>query len=154
MRRKEKEITEKQQIIDIIKQSIVCQIAFHDDEYPYILPFNYGYFDNSLYIHSALSGKKLELIKRNNKVAFTISLPYEIQTGPLSCDWTTNYKSVIGFGSIEILTTHEEKIRGLDIIMAQHGKIENNTYNENALKRMLILRLNIESLTGKQSGEF
>ena len=154
MRRKDKEITDRKIIEEIISKSIVCRVAMFDEEYPYILPFNYGYHQNALYIHSALKGKKLDLIKKNNKVAFVIELPYEIITGEKSCDWTTKYKSVVGFGKIEILTSEEEKRNGLDIIMAQHGKSEGNNYSDKSIIPMLILKLTIESVTGKQSGEF
>lgn len=154
MRRKDKEITDRKIIDEIISKSIVCRVAMFDEEYPYILPFNYGYHQNALYIHSALKGKKLDLIKKNNKVAFVIELPHEIITGERSCDWTTKYKSVVGFGKVEILTSEEEKRNGLDIIMAQHGKPEGNNYSDKSIIPMLILKLTIESVTGKQSGEF
>ena len=57
MRRKDREITDKQAIYDIIKKCDVCRIAFFDETFPYIVPLNFGVtFENdtfSFYFHGA-----------------------------------------------------------------------------------------------------
>jgi hypothetical protein len=58
---------------------------------------------------------------------------------------------LIGYGTIDIITDSEQKKRGLDIIMTQHGKTMNNVYKEEQVENLVILKLTIERVTGKQS---
>lgn len=150
MRRKEKEIKDQTGIEKILTSAIICRVAFHDYPYPYIVPMNYGYDNGNLYFHCAQEGKKIDLIKRNNKVCFEIEMSHEIITSEVSCKWSTKYQSLIGYGEIKIISETEEKKKGLDFIMVQHGKKE-NLYNENAVKKVGVLKLKITSVTGKQS---
>ena len=153
MRKKEREIKDPAIINEILTKSLICRIAMNDNEYPYIIPVNYGYSENALYFHSAIAGKKIDLLKKNNKVGFEIEYSHKIITGEKSCDWTTHYRSIIGYGKVEIVETIEEKKQGLDIIMKQHGKQE-NSYSEKLFSRFLVLKINIERLTGKQAGNW
>ena len=154
MRRKEQEIKDKKVIKEILTESKICRIAIMDKNIPYIIPMNYGYSNNCLYMHSAPSGKKIDLLKHSNKVCFEIDYASEIIKNDLSCDWLTKYRSLIGSGTIEIITDTEQKKQGLNILMAQHGKTKNNVYKEEQVKKIVILKLKIEQLTGKQLGDW
>jgi len=59
MRRKEREITDQQIIDKILSESIICRLALYDEEFPYIVPMDFGYADNALFFHCAREGKKL-----------------------------------------------------------------------------------------------
>ncbi len=154
MRRKDKEVKTFDTILDIITKSNIIRIAINDGEYPYIIPFNYGYYENSFFIHSAKKGKKIDLLKINNKVGFEIDFLNQIITHEISCEWTTKYQSIIGSGTIEIQDSLDDIISGLDIIMKHHGKEGENRYNEANLKNIVILKLSPISMTAKQSGEW
>jgi len=154
MRRLDKEITDNIIIDEILTKSKICRVAFFDSEFPYIVPFNYAYFDDELLFHSAKSGKKIDLIKKNNNVCFEIEYYSQIIEDEQSCKWTTKYRSVIGFGEIDVLTNRDEKIRGLDAIMSHYGRTEGLIYNEKHLENIAILRLKIMKLSGKQSGDW
>ncbi len=153
MRRKDKEITDKNIIEEILTKSKICRIALTDGEMPYIVPLNFGFSDNCLYFHSASSGRKIDLIQKGGKVCFEIEQESEIIRREVACDWTARYRSVIGYGTIEILTSREDKIHGLDIIMKHYGKTD-NAYLEGNVSRMVILKLTIEEISGKQSGDW
>jgi len=150
--KKDKEVTDKQVIEEILTKSEICRIAIHDTEYPYIVPLNYGYCDNTLYFHSATTGKKLDLIRINNKVCFEIEYSSQIIQHEESCKWTTNYLSLIGFGEIEIIDDTFDKKKGLDIIMSHYGKTTNNVYNDTQINNLVIFKLPITGLTAKRSG--
>jgi len=150
VRRKNKEITDKAVLHEILRNSEVCRIAFFDDEYPYIVPMNYGYKDDCLFFHCAPEGRKLDLIRKNNNVGFEIEHSHEIIKDDLSCKWTTKYRSIIGVGEIEIITNKTGKREGLDCIMKQHGKTDNE-YNNSALDFIVVLKLHIKNMSGKQS---
>jgi nitroimidazol reductase NimA-like FMN-containing flavoprotein (pyridoxamine 5'-phosphate oxidase superfamily) len=153
MRRKDKKIENQAIINEILEKSQICRLAFFDEEYPYVVPMNYGYQDNTLFFHCATHGKKIDLIKKNNKVAFEITSFHEIIKKEVSCDWSTKYRSIMGIGEIEIITEAEEKKKGLDIIMKQHGRAM-NSYDDKSVKRVLVLKLPIQDLSAKQSGDW
>ena len=153
MRRKDKEITDNRIIEEILSKSGICRIAIMDKDAPYIVPLNYGYRDNYIYFHSASHGRKIELLKVNNKVCFEIEYSHEIIIKEFSCEWTSKYRSVIGYGTIEMVSDKAEIKSGLDIIMAHYGRIE-NTYEEKNLQRIVLLKLKIDSISGKQSGDW
>ena len=150
MRRTEKEIVNKKTIEKILSKSQICRIALFDDEYPYVFPVNYGYKNNSIYVHCAHEGKKINLIKKNNKACFEIEDSVKIIEDDISCNWTTKYRSVIGYGEIDFVADFEGKTEGLDVIMNQHGKL-GNSYGKKPIDRVMILKLNIKSVTAKQS---
>ena len=150
MRRKDKEIAGKSEIESIIRKSLVCRLGLVDDGSPYIVPLCFGYKDNSLHFHSAKAGRKIEILKRNNEVCFEFDDNLEVQAGEAACDWGMMYRSVIGYGRASFIEDPEEKRKALDIIMAKYadGAFE---YSEKALGKALVIRVEIESMTGKKS---
>ena len=154
MRKANQEITDKLILEDILKQANICRLAMIDKELPYILPFNYGYHENCIYIHSAPAGKKIELLKVNQLVCFEVEQVAEIITNEIACKWSTLYRSVVGYGNVEIITDFEEKKHGLEIIMKQHGATGKLEFNKNEVEFIVILKLTISTMTGKQSSNW
>lgn len=68
MRRKDREVTEMEEIQQIFDECKVCRIGIMDENGPYIVPVNYGYVREEgkviLYIHGAREGKKIDLIRK------------------------------------------------------------------------------------------
>jgi hypothetical protein len=95
-------------------------------------------------------GKKIDLLKRNPKVGFEIEGGHDLYTHEISCRWTTHYQSIIGQGTLELISDFDGKKAGLDIIMEHHGKMDNH-YNDKAIEQVQILKLSIDSLSGKHS---
>jgi nitroimidazol reductase NimA-like FMN-containing flavoprotein (pyridoxamine 5'-phosphate oxidase superfamily) len=151
MRKSNQEIKDPAILDQILSKAVICRIAMMDGDLPYIVPFNFGYRDGCIYIHSAPEGKKIELIRKNSQVCFEVEDRVEILKGEKACDWSTRYRSVVGYGTMEILSDAGSKQEGLEIIMAQHGAPELIEFDPGNLKRMVILKLIIGSITGKQS---
>ena len=78
MRRSDREIKNKQEMLDVMRKCDVCRLAFHDGDYPYIVPLNFGLSVTGdtveLIFHSALEGHKVDLIRRNNRASFEMEL--------------------------------------------------------------------------------
>jgi len=83
-----------------------------------------------------------------------MELEHEILTGKKACNWTTKYRSIIGYGHISIVSEKSSKIEGLDIIMSKYGGPERNIYSDKSLKETVLLIIEIDTLTGKQSGKW
>lgn len=154
MRKARQEIRDQLTLEEILRGAIICRMAMMDGDLPYIIPFNYGYNKACLYIHSAPDGKKIDLLRKNKRVCFEVEDTIEITTGDKACDWSTRYRSVVGYGNVEILSDEASKQQGLEVIMAQHGAPELVEFNPKNINRMVILKLTITSMSGKQSSNW
>lgn len=155
MRRKDKEIIDINEKIKIINQNKVCRLGLSENNNPYIVPLNYGYsFENNvllLYFHSAADGKKLDIIKKNNKACFEIDCDCALIDAEKACNYGYAYKSIIGFGEIIILETTEEKIKGLDKMMRHQTEKEiQYNFDEQELKKVTVYKMIVNEFTGKQ----
>jgi len=151
MRRKEKEITDKTAMESIILKSSVCRLAMSEEDRPYIVPLCFGYVDDTLYFHSAREGRKLDILKNNNKVCFEFDIDHEIVEADDACKWTMKYQSVIGVGKGSIIEDLESKRKALTIIM-QHYSRNFYEYPDKTVKKIVIIKVEIEHMTGKKSG--
>ena len=154
MRKSRQEIKDHAVLEEILSGAEICRLSMLDKDLPYIIPVNYGYRDGHIYIHSAPEGKKIELLKNNSLICFEVEDTVQIVKGEEACDWTTRYRSVVGYATVEILSSEKGKQEGLEVIMAQHGAPELISFDEKNLKRMVILKLRITSLSGKQSSNW
>lgn len=151
MRRKDREIKNLPEIEAVIRQSKVCRLAMCDNGIPYIVPLCFGYKDQILYFHSAKQGKKIEIISKNNQVCVEFDIDHEITTGKKACDWSMTYSSAIAFGVASLVDNTEEKQQALDIIMKQYGFQGEFEYSKSSLEKTLIIKVEINHLTGKRS---
>lgn len=154
MRRNDKEIKDRKCIEQILKKATVCRIALCDKSKPYIVPMNFGFKDNTLYLHSAREGQKIDLMMKNNNICFEVDIGTEVLTSDNACSWGMKYYSVIGFGKAHFIETEEEKINILDIIMQKYNHNANKSfeYSKSALDKTTLIKVEIENLTGKKSG--
>ena len=152
MRRKDREITDMKEILKIIGKCEVCRLALFDEEHPYIIPLNFGfsYEDErlKLYFHGAKEGKKLDLIKRNPKAAFEMDCSHELVTGPEACDYSMNYESVCGNGTITLLDQSNTEF-ALRRLMKQYTDDADLKFNEAHLNAVAVFELSVENITGK-----
>lgn len=155
MRRKDREIINIDDKIKIINKCKVCRLGLSENDKPYIIPLNYGYsFENNiliLYFHSATEGKKIDIIKNNNKACFEIDCDNKLIEAEKACNYGYAFKSIIGFGEILMVETNEEKSNGLNKIMKhQTGKDVTYNFNDTMLKNVAIYKFIVEEFTGKE----
>ncbi len=90
-----------------------------DYGYPYGVPINYAYVDGKLYFHSTSNeSHKLDAIRQNSKVCFTVIAKHDVVLDELS----TNYESVIVFGTARILYEPSEKAEAMSKMMSVLGR--------------------------------
>lgn len=153
MRRKDREIKNSDDINKILSEGKIIHIALNDDDFPYIVPLNYGYeYDGgkiSFYFHSAKQGRKLELINKNPKAAFEIECGGEIALGgDTPCNYTTRYLSVAGKGTVFQMEDLSEKIKGMNLIMKNLTGRE-FSFTEEMLSNVSVFKLEAESFSAK-----
>lgn len=153
MRRKDREVSNINDIIDIIGRCEVCRLAFFDEEYPYIVPLNFGHsYDGTtleFYFHGANAGKKLELLNENNKVGFELDCSLKLIANEDACEYSMEYESVCGNGTV-ILLDESEKAFALQQLMKQYVKDKEFQFNEKVLNSVAVFKLVVNSISGKR----
>jgi len=150
MRRQERQIRDEQEIRKILEMGLVCRLGLYDGQYPYVVPMNYGYRDNRIYFHCAGEGRKIDILKKNDRVCIEVDVDSRVVQGQQPCRWTMKYRSVIGFGRARIIDDEREKKAGLDVIMAHYGG-SGGEYDEKPLRLTTVIEVILERMTGKQS---
>ncbi len=151
MRRKEKEIVDRAELENVIREASVCRMGLCDGGIPYVVPLCFGYTADTFYFHCAAEGRKLEILERNPEVCLELEAEAGLKPGAKACDWGMTYRSVIGFGRAERVEPPEGKRRALDLIMARYASGAFD-YSEAALEKTVILKVAVRSMTGKRSG--
>ncbi len=153
MRRNDREIRDFDEILEVMKKCDVCRIAMHGDEYPYMVPVNFGMAVEgqqiTLYFHGAQTGMKYDLLSRNNKVCFEMDCGHLLFTEMEKGQCTMCYESVIGFGIVEDVP-QEQKKEALDLLVEHYPVPAGFHYNEEVVQHTRVLKLTVESLTGKR----
>ncbi|HKK41033.1 MAG TPA: pyridoxamine 5'-phosphate oxidase family protein [Bacteroidales bacterium] len=153
MRRKDREISNISDIESVIKSCDVCRIAFANDNIPYIVTMNFGFSGGEtpyIYFHGASSGRKFDMLRRNNYVCFEMDTDHELYGGETGCDWGMNFRSVVGYGYITIVEDPVERKKGLDHIMHHYTGRKDFRYDEKTMRGTCVLKLSVMEMTGKK----
>jgi uncharacterized protein len=151
---KNRSLASQQEIDEIIKKCQVCHIAMADTAgIPYVIPMNFGYRDGVIYLHSSRHGKKIDILKSNPKICIAFSTDYHLryQHEDVACSYSMKYRSVLAHGRVEFVEDPEEKIRHLDIVMAQYSTREFK-FNPPALREVCCYKVVVEKFEGRVYG--
>ncbi len=147
-------IDSKAEMDKIIASCQVCYVGMTDLQgFPYVVPFNFGYDGEYIWLHSAKEGMKMDYMRNNPHVCVAFSTGHELyfQHEKVACSYGMKYKSVLVFGSIEWIDDHEKKIIGLNHVMKNYTSGD-FSYSKPAVENVAVYRLRIEKMTGKKRG--
>lgn len=153
MRKREREITDIQEIRSILDTCKILHLGLSDEGQPYVVPLNYGYvLENdalTFYLHGATEGYKYDVIRKNPKVSFAMecdAVPFE---GKVACQYGMSYRSLMGMGTAEIVTDIDEKQHGLSILMkSQTGKYFE--FNEKLVSIVNVIKITVDNYSAKK----
>ncbi len=151
MNKKDREVTDFEEITEIINSCDTLRLGINNGEYPYVVPLSFGFeaVDDQIvfYTHSAKKGLKLELIKKNPKVCVEIDgMNGYVETAR---GVTTDYRSFIGFGTAEI-ADYADTVKGLDLLL-KHCNIAGYSAGECAkLGITTVLKITVDKYTAKR----
>lgn len=154
MTRREREITERTEILDILDRSMIVHLGLVDGDEAYVVPMNYGYTMDedgklTLYLHGATQGRKLDLMRKNPKVFLEMECDIKQFEGDVACRYGMAYKSLMGRGIAEIVEDPKEKMKCLSLFMkTQTGK--DFEFNEKLVKVVSIIRIGVIEYTAKR----
>jgi hypothetical protein len=149
MRRKEWAIKDREAIDAIIRESRLCRLGLTDGTQPYVVPLFFGYDGEALYLHGAPVGRKIDILRLNNRVCVEFDLLGALRPSEEACRWSAGYRSVIGFGTAELVEGPDAKRAMLALIMAQYSK-EAYSFPDETLHRTTVIKVSIETITGKR----
>ena len=150
--KRERQVTDPEQIRHILDTGKVLHLGLAVDNEPYVVPMNYGYTMEDgnlvLYLHSALQGKKLDMMRANPRVFFEIDcdlMPFE---GRVPCQYGLVYSSIMGRGTARIVEDVEEKKQAMTILMkTQTGK--DFTFEDRLVSIVAVIRIDVAEYTAK-----
>jgi len=152
MTKRERQVTDEKQILAIMDAGKVLHLGLAVDNEPYVVPMNYGYVCEdgkmTLYLHSAVRGKKLDMIRANPKVFFEIDCDWVPFEGELPCQYGLAYSSVMGKGIARIVEDVEEKKKAMSILMkTQTGK--DFSFEDRLVSIVAVIRIDVAEYTAK-----
>ncbi len=150
--RREREVTDINEILRILNKSKIIHIGLVDGDEPYVVPMNYGYTyeDEKLtfYLHCATEGKKLDVIRKNPKVFFSIESDIEPFSGQVACQYGTSYSSVMGKGIAHIKEEPRDKMKYLSLFMKTQTGLDFE-FNERLVSAVTIIKIDVTEFTAK-----
>lgn len=154
MRRKDREVTDLLKMIEIMKSCDCCRLGLVDENEAYIVPMNFGFdiINNQiiLYFHCTNEGRKIDLLPRQSVVSFEMDTKHKLIEGKLGCDFSYLYQCIMGTGTLDIVSNTNEKIDGLQKIMAHYTNKIQWEFNEKIVDMIKVLKLSVRTWSCKE----
>ena len=154
MRRSDREVKDVNEKLEILENCEVVRLALSDDGQPYVFPLYFGYEMTerglTLYFHSAMSGRKVDIIKANPRACFECDRFFRTVEDSVPCKWTAEHESLIGFGTVTVIETSGEKKKAMDSIMHRYGYEGAPVYNEELFAKTMFYKMEVSEFTGKR----
>ena len=152
MTKRERQITDEAKIQEILDAAKVLRLGLAVDNEPYVVPMNYGCARKEgklvLYLHSAVRGKKLDMIRANPRVFFELDCDLTPFEGDKPCQYGLAYSSVMGRGKATIVEDVQEKMDAMTVLMkTQTGK--DFSFDERLVSIVAVIRIDVEEYTAK-----
>ena len=152
MRRKRQQLSQEESVAILQKSTSGTLALLGDDGYPYAVPMSYVYNEGKLYFHSALTGHKIDAIRKCDKASFCVIEQDDVQPEK----YTTFFRSVIVFGRIHIIEDEHGRLETARMLGNRYNPHQDGALQkeiESGLSRMQMIRFDIEHLTGKEAIE-
>lgn len=149
--RRFKQLLPAEEVERILRNGKYCVMAVSgDDGYPYAVPVNYAYDGISIYIHSAAQGHKIDALRRNSKCSLCVVDKDDV----IPEEFTSYFRSVIAFGTACFVESTDEKIAALRLLGGKYSPgIDPEAEIYRFIKTVCIIRIDIDSVTGKEAIE-
>jgi len=152
MTKRELQITDENQIRHILDTAKVLHLGLAVDNEPYVVPMNYGYvMENGrlvLYLHSAVRGRKLDMMRANPTVFFEMDCDWMPFEGEKPCQYGLAYSSVMGRGTATIVEDVSEKMKAMSALMKTQTQ-KDFEFNDRLVSIVAVIRIDVAEYTAK-----
>ena len=152
MRRDEREVKNKDEIIDILRRADTIRLGLNSDSHPYVVPLSFG-LDASggvvkIYFHGAKEGYKHDLIQKDGRCCVEADIFHRYTENEMS----VYYESFIGFGTVTIING-EEAVKGIELLLEHCGYAGFEYDHEYLNEKTEVFKITLDSFTGKRQLE-
>ena len=135
---------------EILREGFYGRLATAVDGKPYIVPVNYAYVAEKIFIHCNIKGRKLDNIRSNPNVCFEVSEPHKLYKDRKPCNFGVRFSSVLVFGSAEIVEEPAMKAMGVRAIIEKYaGDMPVDEISQAQLNSIEVIAITVEDMTGK-----
>lgn len=159
MRLSKREVTDIDQIREILEAAKTVRIACADENGLFIVPMSYGFeLDResrqlTLWLHSAGEGRKAAAWKHAGDAGCAVAIEMDVEDGVISgehaCDYSLAYRSIMGTGTLYPVPSGEDKVYGLDLIMEHLAPDAPTAYGPGIIDRTHVWRIDVDEFTAK-----
>lgn len=153
MRRKDREVTDFNKIVEVIDKCQIIRIGLADGDFPFIVPLNFSYdIQNGhidFYIHGAMAGRKYELLQKNKKCSFEMDVPLKMDYLYEAHDITMRYESVMGTADVEFVKDEDKEFVMQNKILSRWKEASEFPWNRAALARCAIVKISVKEISCK-----
>lgn len=154
MRRRDREMTELEDLRRVLVQAPCCHLAMALDGQPYVVPMNFGFTlapeQLTLVFHSASAGRKLDMLRANPRVSFCVDTGHQFFSYQQGRSFSMAYESVMGAGAVEFLTGREEKRAALDLLVRKYTDAPYPPFSEALMDETVVFRVVAREFSGKR----
>ena len=137
----------------LLNEEEVGYLGLSLDGKPYVVPLNYSYADGKIQFHCGFKGKKLDYLKRNPDVCFTVARqPGDVRDHAGGQPCHVDSDSVICYGRAQVLEEMDERARALNIFNRRYRPGAPDLSVERILK-CCVVEITIREMTGRQERE-
>ncbi|MBF6628979.1 MAG: pyridoxamine 5'-phosphate oxidase family protein [Proteiniphilum sp.] len=147
-------VEEQEHIEELIRSCTLCYVGMADEKgIPYVLPMNFGYAEEIIYLHSAQEGHSITILEQNPNVCITFCTDPRLvwQNEEVACSYRMRSDSVICHGRVVFEEDYDEKVKALNIIMRQYSDRE-FTYSAPSVRNVKIWKVAVEKISAREFG--
>lgn len=155
MRRADREVTDRNQLEEILKACHAVHIGAQDGDGMFVVPMNYGFHLEgdrlTLYVHSAQEGRKVAAFRNGGAVAFEMDCGHALRGADTACGHSYSYQSIMGSGTIRELTEAGAKRAALELIMEHMTGRGSWDMPDASLERTAVFAIQADQWAGKRN---
>ncbi len=147
-------VEEQERVEGLIRSCPLCYVGMADEDgIPYVLPMNFGYEDDVIYLHSAQEGHSISILEKNPHLCITFCTHPTLvwQNEEVACSYRMRSDSVICHGKVSFEEDFDEKVKALQLIMRQYSGRE-FTYSAPSVRNVKIWKVAVEKVSAREFG--
>lgn len=154
------ECTDKEKIDRLLTKAPTGYLGLSTDGVPYVVPLNFVWTNGFIYVHGAAEGRKIDMLRENQHVCFTVSEHYGTMVHPIPAKTDTAYMSVILFGKAEIISDLDEATAAMQALLTKYvpgyyssplSKTHVEKYRSSLGSRTVVIKIRPDAITAKEN---
>lgn len=156
----ERTIEDRSEMEEILLAANVGRLGICWNGQPLIIPVNFAYENGAIYFHGSDPGLRTESLRKNPNVCFEVDETLGTVPAPVPCEYDTAYRSVVAFGTAQVLSSPAEKMLPLRLIVSKYAGQEEarsltlsmiEDYRSSRGRKTAVVKIQIDRMTGKRS---